>query len=252
MFENINNIRITGVVFGNSTPRAKITNRPSHTLIYKISGESVYHLRGNTIHLSEGTVLYIPEGETFHFEKISEGESSHCLINFHASFPTAQEPHLFSPHASENVFAVYKQMESRYQFSSDESDRCEMLSIFFHLLSILLRSKQSAYLTTIQKNRLNPALQYLEAHLFDHNLQIRMLSDLCDMSEVTFRSLFSKRFGESPKKYIIRHRLLQAKAIMDSGEYTSIADVARRVGYEDPLYFSKQFKSFFGNSPSEN
>ncbi len=54
----------------------------------------------------------------------------------------------------------------------------------------------------------------------------------------------------APQKYIISKRISDAKAIMDSGEYEKVQEVAAQVGYSDPLYFSKVFKKFYGISPS--
>lgn len=71
------------------------------------------------------------------------------------------------------------------------------------------------------------------------------------MSEVMFRKLFNIRFGVSPKKYIIQGRMQIAKAMLENGEYESISQVAREVGYDDSLHFSKLFKKFYGVSPTK-
>lgn len=247
----ISGIQIVGIVRGNSTARARIVNRFSHTFIYKISGESIYYLRGDEVHLSAGAILYIPEGESYSFEKISKGESIYCLINFHSSTPFMEKPKLFSPQNDEHLDYVFNQMQKHWHFSHIDSDSYELLSLFYHLISILSDGQNHLYYTSSQGARLAPAIEYLEQHLYCHDLTVSKLSNICGISEVTFRKLFFAKFGESPKKYIIRCRLIKAKNIIESGEYSSINKVSDTVGYKDALYFSKHFKSYFGYSPTK-
>ena len=216
-----------------------------------MSGESVYYLRGAAVRLVAGTVLYIPEGESYSFEKISQGESVYCLINFHSTTPFMEKPKLFSPQSSEHICHVFHQMQKRWHLSHIDADRYELLSLFYHLISCLLEMQGNPIHTAAQGARLNPALEYLEEHLYCPDLTVSTLADLCGISEVTFRKLFFAKFGESPKKYIIRCRLIKAKNIIESGEYSSIHEISEIVGYQDALYFSKHFKRHFGRSPSK-
>lgn len=251
MFENITDVQITGMLHGNATIKRKITNRPSHTLVYKISGETLYYLREKKIRHSGGTVLFIPEGETFSFEKTSEGESQYYLINFHCAALNGEEPRLFLPQAHEHISYLFSQMKKSWLFEGNDAARYELLSLFYRLISVLLQSQSKDYHTAAQNARLKPATEYLENNLYSHELTISHLASRCGISEVSFRSLFAANFGESPKKYIIRRRLMRAKTIIESGEYTSIGEVSQMVGYNDPLYFSRHFKNYFGYSPSK-
>ncbi|MBQ2735471.1 MAG: AraC family transcriptional regulator [Clostridia bacterium] len=61
--------------------------------------------------------------------------------------------------------------------------------------------------------------------------------------------LFRAVWHFSPKTHDAQ-RLKRAKAILESGEYKNITEIARTVGYEDPLYFSCYFRTFYGSSPS--
>ena len=54
----------------------------------------------------------------------------------------------------------------------------------------------------------------------------------------------------TPQKYIITKRLSYAKAILDSGNFETIAQVAAAAGYTDPLYFSQSFRKKYGFPPS--
>ena len=250
MLDSLTNVRITGILRGNSTAQARIEGRPCHTLIYKVNGTSTYYLRGDSITLSEGTVLYIPEGESYRFEKISEGESIYHLVNFHCDGAENEKPKLFLPSSTEHIAFVLQQMQRCWQLSNNAADRFEMLSHFYHLIHLLLKSQGKQYRTATQQEKIAPALEYLDSHLYQHELSVAALASLCGISEVTFRELFFSRFGVSPKKYIIRCRMMKARAMIEGGEFGSIGEVASAVGYEDPLYFSKHFRSHFGVSPS--
>ena len=118
------------------------------------------------------------------------------------------------------------------------------------MLANLAALQQSEYVTGSKKDLILPAVDYLEKHIFDPELKASELPALCGMSAPTFRKIFCARFGASPRKYIISQRLTQAKIILESGEYKNISEVAFAVGYDDPLYFSKHFKSVYGTAPS--
>lgn len=244
------NIDIVGVISGLSTKNATMTNRHSHTFIYKIDGESLYFLRGKEVHLSPKTLLYIPENETYSFKKVSQGDSRYCLINFHADIKTETVPTLFENLAGVNVLQIFKQMEQNLLFRG-EIGHLECMSLFYSFLASLAKIDKIPYTTSLQKKQIIPALEYLEKHLFDISFKVSDLPRLCGMSAPTFRRIFISKFGTNPKNYIIERRLLYAEQILKSGEYINIAQVAEIVGFEDSLYFSKCFKAYFGVLPSK-
>ena len=74
---------------------------------------------------------------------------------------------------------------------------------------------------------------------------------MCNISDTYFRKIFISVYGVSPKGYVQNKRLVQAKNILDSGEYTHIYEVAHSVGFVDALYFCKLFKNTYGYFPSK-
>ena len=97
---------------------------------------------------------------------------------------------------------------------------------------------------------IDPAVEYLKSHIFDSSLKINNLHTLCGISDTYFRKIFISKFGLSPQKYIVSRRISQAKSIIDSGDFYTIAEVSESVGYNDPLHFSRAFKKKYGVSPS--
>lgn len=65
-----------------------------------------------------------------------------------------------------------------------------------------------------------------------------------------FSEIFREETGTSPRDYLIRLRLDKACRFMRN-PVLSIADIARSVGYEDPLRFSKLFRKHLGLSPRQ-
>ena len=244
------NIDIVGVISGLSTKKATITQRHNHTFIYKIDGESVYDLRGKEIRFSPKTLLYIPENETYSFRKISQGESRYCLINFHADIQTESAPELFKNLVGVNVSQLFKQMERSFLLDG-EIGHLECLALFYSLLASLAKVSENPYTTSSQKAKIYPALEYLEKHLFEVDLKVSALPELCGISGPTLRRIFVSVFGTTPKDYVIKQRLLYAEQILKSGEFINLKEVAHAVGFEDPLYFSKCYKAYFGMSPSK-
>lgn len=61
--------------------------------------------------------------------------------------------------------------------------------------------------------------------------------------------LFKEATGLSPMKYLLKVRMKKAEELL-KGDLT-VAQVAASVGYNDPLFFTKQFRKWNGLSPTE-
>lgn len=69
------------------------------------------------------------------------------------------------------------------------------------------------------------------------------------LSTTYITKIYKEITGDTPINYLIGLRMEKALEILQEGHF-SIQDVARKVGYDDPYYFSKLFKKRFGVSPS--
>ncbi len=243
--------QIVGIITGDSTAKAAIKDRASHALIFKESGESTYYLRQKPVTFASGTVLFIPEGETYHFKKSSSGKSIYHLINFHATIKGSTAPKLFYVQDRDKISSLFIKMEKKQLFSVESARRYELLSHFYQLLALLAGSENGSYLPKEKKELITPAIDYLSEHLFDTDIRITDLHTLCGISAPTFRRIFMASFGTSPRKYLINQRMKQAKLMLESGEFKSVAAVAAATGFDDPLYFSRLFSSHYHIPPSQ-
>ncbi len=65
-----------------------------------------------------------------------------------------------------------------------------------------------------------------------------------------FMHLFRESMGEPLHRYITLARLKEARRLLKYSAL-SISQVSYEVGYDDPLYFSRIFKKYYGVSPKE-
>lgn len=223
----------------------KIENRKSHAFLFKISGVTEYHFENERITLKEGNVLYIPEGVSY--EYTSTG-GLYTSINFSADVE-APTPALYTTDAFYKTAYIHESFSALWRFGS-LPDKYACSSVFYDFLSYIARIEHREALEKNKTHRIEPAVEYLKAHLFDCNLKIENLARLCCVSDTYFRKLFVSRFQVTPQEYVISKRISHAKAMIESGDFDSISAVAALVGYKDPLYFSKAFKKIYGVSPS--
>ncbi len=117
-----------------------------------------------------------------------------------------------------------------------------------HLLSrLILRQKRS----TADVSSGPARMEKIAAYLRDHHAQSLTIPDLASMAGCSishFASLFLKHTGHPPMDYLIRTRIEQACRLLDFTGL-SIKEIAVRVGYEDPYYFSRLFKHVTTRSP---
>ncbi len=106
---------------------------------------------------------------------------------------------------------------------------------------------------TAQRNRiLKRTLEFAGEHEHDP-LSVQDLAMAANTSERTLRRLFEREFGLSPKKYLFGQRMYGAHRQLwrSSPSETRIIDVANAWGFWHMGQFARDYRSFFGELPSE-
>lgn len=89
--------------------------------------------------------------------------------------------------------------------------------------------------------------RYVEEH-YSERITKEALASCAHCSVAGMYRMFQKRFGMPPSQYINKVRLGKASVLLESSAQ-SIGEIALAVGFDDPVYFSKLFKSYCGISP---
>ena len=246
MFDFLEDVKITSSFHMQSKPYGKIQSRKTHGFIFKVSGAVDYNFGDKRFSLKAGEVIFLPEGASYEYSEVEGG--LYTSINFCA---TVENPEPAVYHLSDFYDADFllESFADLWRFGGI-CERFQCLAVFYSFLSYLSRVEHQGERAKNRQHVIEPAIEYLKAHLYDANLKIDKLHRICRISDTYFRKIFLSRFGLSPKEYVVNQRISHAMSIIESGDFESINEVAELVGYSDPLYFSKAFKKMYGVSPS--
>lgn len=81
------------------------------------------------------------------------------------------------------------------------------------------------------------------------SITLDQLAAVAGASRATVNRLFRRHLATSPLDWVLQTRIEAAKALLTTTSL-SVAEVARRCGFADAYYFSRQFRSRTGSSPS--
>jgi len=247
MLDNIENLKIISVFHKKINPHGKIESRNYHTFIIRVSGCVQYTFDDKTMLSLPGEMIYLPKGSKYDYKKLSEELPVATIINLDGDFGQAQACRysIKDFHDADNI--IYH-LADMWKFGS-QSQKYKCLSLLYDLLAYISNLDSLEYGDKKKFHVIEPAVSYLQRHIYNCDLKIDTLHRLCGISNTYFRKLFIARFGTSPKNYVINKRTSYAKSIIDSGELVTVKELALTVGYKDPLYFGKVFKRHYGTSP---
>lgn len=105
--------------------------------------------------------------------------------------------------------------------------------------------------TTVKEyqSRINRTFDYIEKNLW-RQLTLDELAEAANFSRYHFNRLFHALVGETPFQFINRVRLEKAASLLILKPGDSVSAIACQCGFSDLSIFSRNFKTYFGASPS--
>ncbi len=110
-------------------------------------------------------------------------------------------------------------------------------------------SRKAQSISSEIAQRIARSIAYMVEHL-DQPLQVSTLAAQASVSPSHYFALFKRQTGAAPIDFFIRLRMNHARELLDS-TCSSVKEVAATMGYDDPFYFSRVFKSVHSVAPAE-
>ena len=244
---NINNV----VYVAPGTGKLVHENRPFHGLVYYPKQTPLFVFdNGKTISSTEQCIIYLPKNSTYRVRHISNSAESECYaINFDLSEELSQESFVMKL-KTDLKFQTSFHSSAKTWSKKDAGYYAKCMSLLYEIIYMMQNKLHATYLSASHKQKLTPAIEYIQSNYLTEEISIPFLADLCNMGETYFRKLFNSQYHVSPIKYINSLKLARAKELLSSDMY-SIKEIATLSGFHDDCYFRKIFKRETTLSPIE-
>jgi AraC family transcriptional regulator len=84
----------------------------------------------------------------------------------------------------------------------------------------------------------------------EDELSLEEMAQSVGLSTAHFARMFRRSTGETPHQFVLRQRLVRAKAMLRAAD-ARVLDVAVACGFKTQQHFAQVFRSVWGVSPSE-
>ena len=230
-------------------PAAKVTfggKLKYNELIYHLSGKSTVHFNGKILETEEDTIRFLPKDKNGEYI-VEKKEAGDCIdVFFDTDIPVSEEAFVVKAIQSATVSGLFKKLFSVWVAKND--------GYYYECISLLYRifaeMQKQNYIPPNQYDTIKPAIEYIMENFLKSKISVPFLAEKCGISEAYLKKLFVKKFGMSPLRYIIRLKINHACDLLHSNQY-SVTQVAELCGYENVYFFSRQFKSYIGVTPTE-
>jgi AraC-like DNA-binding protein len=163
---------------------------------------------------------------------------------------SSSTPTICKLHASKNINFYFNALRDVY--SGVENSR-EILNLklleFLHLVYIDNRNEiiETLHVSEQLKRKRNIASLMLEN--YNKNLTVSDFADLSGRSLSTVNRDFKRKYGESPKQWLITQKMSKANSLLANG--FNVTDCALEVGYSNVSHFIRAYKATYGKTPKE-
>ena len=227
-------------------------------VVFCISGSAEYDFDGKKLILSPGELIYLPASSAYTIKTLGDEQFFHITANFEVKKTDSLSYTVFSEIArgrmrftsSKENTAYFKDLTERLVLvwqNKKYGYRVLARSLIYEILFTYFSDAANFIRSTDDYGRILPAKTFLDEQYMT-NTPVKELASLCNLSETHFRRLFVKLFGISPTDYRLNKRILKAKDLLLSGDF-SVSDTSFAVGFDDANYFSRIFKKHTGITP---
>lgn len=132
-----------------------------------------------------------------------------------------------------------------YSFNDLKHIKNWFKEISLQTMKYIIKDRKDTYELLIEK-----AKEYIHKNYSDSEININDLCNYLHISQTYFSLLFKKETKMTFTNYLTSIRMDEAKQLLKTTDMKTF-EVARKIGYSEPNYFSYCFKRYLGVSPSE-
>lgn len=241
-------------------------------LHFVLNGKGTLIINENKYLVKKNDIFILPKNYIVKYYADSNDPWEYIWVTFdgtlaetylsHANI-TAKTPVVHSNISNETYLEYVDKILEAHEFNF--SNELKRASFLFELLSTLIESQNDIRSCDSISNTINDNINiysnisstvhsYVDAAI-DFivknytNTTVNDIANYIGINRSYLCTIFKKQLNISPQRYLLSFRMKKAEELIRTTQET-ICDIAKQVGYNDSLVFSKIFKKTYGLSPA--
>ena len=226
-----------------------------YQMIYITRGSGMFETSGRALAVQPGSILIVFPGVRHHYKPDFAVGWTEYWVGFRGSYvDTLRNEGFISPDRPQyaiglqnSVLTTFTQIFEEVQTQKPlyQPKVCAyILTLIAEVLSFDRQQSQHSHFEQLVERA-----KFVMAENIYGDINLNHIADILSVSTSHLNEVFKSYTSMTPYQYYIHIKILRAKELLDRGEL-SIKEVAFRLGFKDPYYFSRLFKSKTGISPS--
>lgn len=239
-----------------SSHRMQRSRHDDNLLIYCVEGEGLTSTDEWSGRVTAGEVLLLPQGMAHRYEADKKNPWTIYWVHFQGSSTAVFNQYLGyreggSPTSrvgvSPQLIAHFRGLMEVHRTGYSTRAFINAANQLRHLLTQIALEMRRAQASSQHSFNLETVQNFMLDNI-GQQVDLNTLAATAKLSRYHFANKYKALTGYSPIKHFLNMKMEHACYLLDSTQL-SIKEVATALGYDDPLYFSRQFRKIIGLSP---
>lgn len=251
---------------------------PYNLLRYVVDGKAVFFIDGKEVTVKPGDIVYLPQGcklschalnddlqfYSIRFVSSANYEGGDLLSDYYCVPTVTPDVERGAKEYFEKIYSWIKTEDKSRMFwvrgyldlligyivnkgsqtAKDQVSQSELEEFTFDRIKTRIKKSDT---------KIDPRIQVVVDYMVLHPIEqytLKRMSQMAELSESRFRTLFKQQIGKNPLEYLNELRVMAAaRKLLLSGD--NISDIGYSLGFEDSNYFIRVFKKYFCVTPKQ-
>ncbi|UJF33563.1 AraC family transcriptional regulator [Paenibacillus hexagrammi] len=229
---------------------------------YVISGKGVFTCQGVEHALGAGDSFIIEPEQLISYVSDSDDPWHYCWLAFTGSkaAPLVADSGvnpaypIIRMRRSRHIPVLFHQIRHAFRARKANAQLKAagyLLLLFADYCDSLSSGSASSAVSDAEGDRIvQQAIHYLSTQ-YAEPITIELMAESLGYNRAYLSRLFKRHTKVTPVTFLLKLRIDKARLLLREREELTVEQIASSVGFHDPLYFSKQFRRWYGMSPTE-
>lgn len=232
--------------------------RDNYLIHYVRSGQGIFRTGNSVYTLRQGQGFLICPGVVTYYQADQIDPWSYSWVGFDGlkaesnlryANVTGDVP-IFTLKEESGMIDCFAMLEEAKKLSHGRELRLlSGLYYFFSHLTEYTAGERTVNTADQKQLYVKASIEYIEKN-YSRKMTIQELANYIGLNRSYFCAVFKDVAHVSPQEYLVNFRMERACELLADLALT-VGDVARSIGYDDPLVFSKMFTKVIGTAPRE-